>query len=114
VIAICSSVADPGGRVVLRRPTVAPGYDVEARVSKSMLLDGKVHISHSGTVPADGQLEITCPLNGDQFEILRTLHESGIDVRVSYWAGCYLGTIRHLFFDGGPAKITILFSEQLA
>jgi hypothetical protein len=114
MIVISSAVANLGARVVLRRPTVAPGYDVEARVSKSMLLDGTVHVSHSGTVPADGKLDVSCHLTGEQFEILRGLHEAGTEVRVSYWAGCYLGVIRILTFDGGPARITILFSEQLA
>lgn len=90
-------------------------YNNAARISRVSTLDGSTSVNHYGATELDRDLSVKCRVSEEDAETLKYFQLTPILLRISYFAGSYMGYIYSLnILRDGSTTIIIYFSEELS
>ncbi len=108
-----TSANDLGSSIVLRNVLDFGEYASTARISRKKTLDGGGVITSFGHSVKDMERTVECLVTRDVADVLETLHENTVELRIGLPGKNYNGYIYRLNIDGrGVARINFIFTEE--
>jgi hypothetical protein len=114
MIGLQNTTYDGVGTMFLREFSETGEYVSTARIARHKLLDGGTFFSHLGVTDTDRDFPIECRLSTAEQAAIKAWYESGAELMLTFWEGCFLALIADLRIQrGGLTLITFYFKEKI-
>ena len=112
MIAISTKTANADGYVVINEKKTSRLEDVPARVSRVKLLNGGVHINHSGVSHGDRTLNVVASMTTCDRNKLISIYQIETIIHVATADGFFFFLISNVRQDNSDTAITILIKNK--
>lgn len=111
---ISLSTAVVGTNILLNATINSLNSELNARVTRTKLVSGGVHIANYGTDYGDTTFSMNIKhITTAQEAVVFAMHESAGDIILSRFDGVFLGSISRIVTRSGTLTITFLVEEKL-
>ena len=112
MIAIMTKTANAAGYVIVNEKKISNMEDLPARVSRTKLLDGGVHIDHSGVWHGDRTVNVSALMAASDRSRLKAIYITETLVYVATSDGFFDAAISHIRQNNADTVITILIKDK--
>jgi hypothetical protein len=111
MISLSYAVGSAGKNLLIREHPRFTPKDQQARVNRTVTLDGGVVVDHLGISNGDLTFDIEATLTEDQEAVIWEMFSTQTYITVSTSIGFFLAVISKININRGAAKFTILVAE---